>query len=176
MFNFKDISHSLYDLYVNHLGNQKYDSQVASRMILIKKSKSALIMPLIIPVLDDCPVDESPQKLLVGSLELYRFHNQQFDEDMEQRLQIFSSLFARDVLPLYFQMRNTQHQVSVFPVLTCLSDRATQKDGLKKRQVTLLAILIASIGVLQRSDSAERGLNFANYNRAADKDSILLSI
>ena len=61
MFNFKDISRSLYDLYVNHLGNQKHDSQIASRMMLIKKSKSALIMPLVVPVLDDCPVDQEPQ-------------------------------------------------------------------------------------------------------------------
>ena len=77
MFNFANVSQSLYDLYLNHLGrgasqsvNQakkseiigmngpshnvgatqaNVDPETAQRMMLIKKSKSSLILPLLIP-------------------------------------------------------------------------------------------------------------------------------
>jgi len=48
MFNFSNISKSLYELYLNHLGrHEQPDKEIAQRMMLVKKSKSALILPLL---------------------------------------------------------------------------------------------------------------------------------
>lgn len=75
MFNFANVSQSLYELYVNHLSknassqvkadlhrmghrqdgglasvnNSSVDPEVAKRMMLIKSSKSTLIVPLLVP-------------------------------------------------------------------------------------------------------------------------------
>ena len=66
-------------------------------MMLIKRSKSALIIPLLVPIRPgfgsaeyeteqvDFDVDV-PQFKLAGSLELYRFHYQPFDEQTEKRV------------------------------------------------------------------------------------------
>ena len=69
-------------------------------------------MPLLVPKADQMHLEE-PELQLVGSLELYRFHQQKFDEEVERRIQVFSNLFARDVLPVYFQMSSQQAQVSI---------------------------------------------------------------
>jgi len=58
-------------------------------MLVVKKSKSALVMPL------------SVGDKFVGSLELYRFHQQTFDEELETRMESFVRLFSADVMPLY---------------------------------------------------------------------------
>ena len=49
---------------------------------------------------------------LIGSLELYKYHYQPFDEELERRIGCFGKTFANDLLPVYFQLRETQLQVS----------------------------------------------------------------
>lgn len=150
MFNFANVSQSLYELYLNHLSrNQqsqvrsdlhrlghKLDGSLAAgslnnadpdftkRMMLIKKCKSAIVLPLLVPFrpgFDDAEnsvseqidyVDDVPQFRMVGSLELYRFHYQPFDEEAERRLSVFTSTLCNELLPVYFQLRQTQVQVS----------------------------------------------------------------
>lgn len=46
MFNFTNISNSLYDLYKTQFGKNTQDRDVITRMLLLKKSKSALLCPL----------------------------------------------------------------------------------------------------------------------------------
>ena len=68
-FNFNNISQSLYDLYLNHLGkgsmvrgmathsanpgsamaHLNVDKDMAQRMMLVRRSKSSLIVPLLVP-------------------------------------------------------------------------------------------------------------------------------
>ena len=130
MFNFTNISQSLYDLYLNHLSRgaaakahhgpnpgsamaaQNVDSETAQRMMLVKKSKSALVIPLLVPFHTTMGendnmtyVNEVPEFKLVGSLELYKFHYQPFDEEMERRIGVFAKVLANDVLPVYFSLR-----------------------------------------------------------------------
>ena len=90
------------------------DPDMAKRMMLVKKGKSAMILPLLVPYrpgyeqaeqsvaeqIDYC--DDVPRYKVVGSLELYRFHYQPFDEDCERRMSLFSSIMANEVLPIYF--------------------------------------------------------------------------
>lgn len=66
MFNFSNISNSLYDLYFSQFGKTNLDRDVMSRMILLKKSKSALLCPLTVQI--------GEETRLIGSLELYRHH------------------------------------------------------------------------------------------------------
>ena len=71
LFNFNNISQSLYDLYLNHLGRgagnfngvhgygsalatQNADPDTVKRMMLVKRSKSALIVPLLVPTAPGC--------------------------------------------------------------------------------------------------------------------------
>ena len=140
MFNFSNVNQSLYDLYLNHLGRSSsqvrsdlhrmghkvdgpastsvsgtsVDPEVAKRMMLIKKCKSALILPLLVPFrpgfdaaeksvseqLDYC--DDVPEFKVAGSLELYRFHYQPFDEETERRMGMFANTMANEVIPVYF--------------------------------------------------------------------------
>ena len=46
--------------------------------------------------------DDAPEFKLAGSLELYKFHYQPFDEEMERRVGTFASVLANDILPVYF--------------------------------------------------------------------------
>ena len=111
-FNFANVNQSLYELYLSHLGRSasskvkaelhrlghrvdgplatsshaSVDPEVSKRMMLIKKSKSSLILPLLVPFrpgydaadnqvteqADYC--DDVAQFRVAGSLELYRFH------------------------------------------------------------------------------------------------------
>ena len=126
MFNFSNISQSLYDLYLNHLSRgaagkagagsaaapQNVDNETASRMMLVKKSKSALIIPLLVPFqtttgesVDVTHMGEIPEFKIAGSLELYKFHYQPFDEEMERRIGVFAKVLANDILPVYFSLR-----------------------------------------------------------------------
>ena len=126
MFNFTNISQSLYDLYLNHLGRgaaakghggsagevQHVDNETAQRMMLVKKSKSALVIPLLVPFHTTLAendtstyLNEVPEFRMVGSLELYKFHYQPFDEEMERRIGVFAKVLANDVLPVYFSLR-----------------------------------------------------------------------
>jgi hypothetical protein len=140
MFNFANVSLSLYELYLNHLSRNaqsqvradlhrlghkvegplasntlnNVDPEFAKRMMLVKKSKSAIILPLLVPSrpgfdeaenslgdqIDYC--DDVPKYKLVGSLELYRFHYQPFDEETERRLNVFTTTLCNEVLPVYF--------------------------------------------------------------------------
>ena len=50
-------------------------------MMLIKKSRSALLCPLVLRTLDEG---------LVGSIELFRFNGQPFDTEFEQRMAVFN--------------------------------------------------------------------------------------
>lgn len=43
----------------------------------------------------------------LGSIELYRFHQQAFDEDVEKRMHVFARVFTRDLLPVYYRLRET---------------------------------------------------------------------
>jgi hypothetical protein len=52
---------------------------MAQRMMLVKRSKSSLLIPLLVPFYSEMDdeyqdVDRVPQMKLIGSLELYRFH------------------------------------------------------------------------------------------------------
>ena len=83
-------------------------------MMLVKKSKSALVIPLLVPfhttLAEDAAqtyMNEVPEFKLVGSLELYKFHYQPFDEEMERRIGVFAKVLANDVLPVYFSLRQT---------------------------------------------------------------------
>ena len=136
-FNFNNISQSLYDLYLNHLGRgagnnfgtlghgsaiaaQTADPDTVKRMLLVKRSKSSLLVPLLMPkALHSHNESNSSMKYetetnmkLVGSLELYKYHFQPFDEELEKRISIFAKIFAHDVLPAFFSLRQTQLQVS----------------------------------------------------------------
>lgn len=133
-FNFNNISQSLYDLYLNQLGrgagsksgalgpgsalaDQHADPDVVKRMMIIKRSKSSLLIPLLVPFRPAGGIDEeedsafyntnvrAPEFKLVGSLELYKYHFQPFDEELERRIGIFAKIFANDVLPIYFSLR-----------------------------------------------------------------------
>lgn len=66
MFNFSNIGNSLYDLYLSQFGKSNYDKDIMTRMILLKKSKSALLCPLTVMIGDEAR--------LIGSLELYRHY------------------------------------------------------------------------------------------------------
>jgi len=66
MFNFSNISNSLYDLYLSQFGKTNLDKDIVSRMILLKKSKSALLCPLLVEI--------GSEVNLIGSLELYRYY------------------------------------------------------------------------------------------------------
>lgn len=93
MFNFKDINSSLYQLYLKSFGNNASEVDIAQRMILIRKSQSALLCPLTINT------DE-----LVGSLELFRFNSQPFDPEFEARMRVFNEHFS-NVLQVYLSIR-----------------------------------------------------------------------
>lgn len=140
-FNFNNISQSLYDLYLNHLGRgaqnkngeigpgsalaaQSTDPEMVKRMMIVKRSKSSLIMPLLVPFKPTGGIEEEdaafyntgvrvPEFKLIGSLELYKYHFQPFDEELERRIGVFAKIFANDVLPIYFSLRQTQLQVSL---------------------------------------------------------------
>ena len=101
-FNFNNISQSLYDLYLNHLGRgastktgdfgpgsamaaQSADPDTIKRMMIVKKSKSSLLIPLLVPFIPAGATDEEdgafyatgvrvPEFRIVGSLELYKYH------------------------------------------------------------------------------------------------------
>lgn len=99
-FNFNNISQSLYDLYLNRLGlgagnrhgamaagsamaGAHADGDVCKRMLMVKKSKSSLVIPLLAPFRPAGGDDDAsfyntgacvPEFRLVGSLELYKFH------------------------------------------------------------------------------------------------------
>jgi len=99
-FNFNNISQSLYDLYLNRLSQgadarhgamglgsalagQSADPDTAKRMIIVKKSKSSLLIPLLVPFKPTGGEDDAsfyntgvrvPEFRLVGSLELYKYH------------------------------------------------------------------------------------------------------
>lgn len=52
-------------------------------MVLLKKSKSALLCPL--------SIETSEGDInLIGSLELYRFYGQIFDSEVESRIRVFT--------------------------------------------------------------------------------------
>lgn len=99
LFNFNNISQSLYDLYLNHLGRgagnfhgvhgygsalamQNADPDTVKRMMIVKRSKSALIVPLLVPTSpggwtddDTAMYNTGPREFtLIGSLELYKYH------------------------------------------------------------------------------------------------------
>lgn len=78
-FNFANISKSLYELYATRFG-QTQDKDVVARMMLLRKSKSALLSPLL-----------SSEDQLIGSLEMYRFTDQPFDKELESRIQVFTT-------------------------------------------------------------------------------------
>lgn len=103
--------------------NSSVDHETAKRMMLIKKSKSSLIVPLLMPYRPGYDQaehslreqidfrDDVPQFKVVGSLELYRFHYQPFDEDSERRIGQFATILSNEILPVYFQLRQTQVQI-----------------------------------------------------------------
>jgi hypothetical protein len=99
MFNFSNISNSLYDLYLSQFGKTNLDKDIMSRMILLKKSKSALLCPLVVQI--------GNEARLIGSLELYRHYAQTFDSDMEQRIKVFTSHLS-GVCHLFLGMRASQ--------------------------------------------------------------------
>jgi hypothetical protein len=47
----------------------------------------------------------------LGSIELYRFHEQAFDEDVEKRVHVFAKLFSLEIMPVYYRLRETLHQM-----------------------------------------------------------------
>ena len=74
------------------LASQTVDLDTAKRMIIVKKSKSSLLIPLLVPFRpqggdDDAPFYNTgvcvPEFRLIGSLELYKYHFQPFDEELE---------------------------------------------------------------------------------------------
>jgi len=100
-FNFNNVCQSLYDLYLSHLGRgvdikaggynrdarspATVDPDSAKRMMIVKKSKSSLLIPLLVPFRpsggvqeDDSPLYNTgirvPEFRLVGSLEFYKYH------------------------------------------------------------------------------------------------------
>lgn len=99
-FNFNNISQSLYDLYLNRLGlgastkhaamglgsamaSMHVDVDVSKRMLMVKKSKSSLLIPLLVPFRPSGGDEDAsfyntgvcvPEFRLVGSLELYKYH------------------------------------------------------------------------------------------------------
>ena len=96
MFNFSNIGNSLYDLYLSQFGKTNLDRDIMSRMILLKKSKSALLCPLTVLIGDEFR--------LIGSLELYRHHGQTFDSEIEQRIKVFTGHLS-GVCHLFLSMR-----------------------------------------------------------------------
>ena len=65
-------------------------------MILLKKSKSALLCPLVVEIGDEAK--------LIGSLELYRYYGQTFDTEIESRLKVFTNHLS-GVCHLFLGMR-----------------------------------------------------------------------
>jgi hypothetical protein len=99
MFNFTNIGNSLYDLYLSQFGKSNLDKDIVSRMILLKKSKSALLCPLAVQV--------GGEIRLIGSLELYRHYGQTFDAELEQRIKVFTNHLS-GVCHLFLGMRASQ--------------------------------------------------------------------
>ncbi len=92
----------MYDLYLNHLGKgasssgknstfgsgtpvsaQNADPHTVKRMIIVKKSKSSLLLPLLVPFAPLPGEDDQafyntgirvPEFRLVGSIELFKYH------------------------------------------------------------------------------------------------------
>ena len=119
-------------------------------MMIVKKSKSSLLVPLLVPIRPAGRVDDEDaafyntgarqdQMKLVGSLELYKYHFQPFDEELEHRIGVFAKVFANDVLSIYFSLRKTQLQVSPISLLSILipdltlSFRFNQIDSLRRQ-------------------------------------------
>lgn len=100
MFNFSNVSNSLLELYQTQFGLTP-EPDIYQRMLLLRKSKSALFCPLLLSGKGD----------LIGTLELYRFYGQIFDVELEQRIGHFASQL-QDVCSLFVRMRHTQLQVS----------------------------------------------------------------
>ena len=47
------------------------------------------------------------EDLTLGSIELFRFQQQAFDDDVEKRMLVFARVFTRDLLPVYYRLRET---------------------------------------------------------------------
>jgi hypothetical protein len=91
-FNFTNISASLLPLYTS----VKHQTQDLTRLLIIKKSKSALL----------CPLFSGQDSELIGSLELYRGHSQIFDTECEKRVQKYAQML-QDFCGLFIRMRRT---------------------------------------------------------------------
>lgn len=100
-FNFTNISASLLPLYTS------VKQQDLTRLLIIKKSKSALL----------CPLLSGPDNELIGSLELYRGHSQVFDTECEKRVQKYAQML-QDFCGLFVRMRRTQMEVSHKKLIT----------------------------------------------------------
>ena len=96
MFNFTNISTSLYELYTTQFG-KTVDRDIVQRMLLLRRSKSALLCPLM------------DQDDLIGSLELYRLDGSNqggFGKEVEARLKVFTNQLQETVL-MFWKMRTT---------------------------------------------------------------------
>lgn len=98
-FNFQNIQQSLSDIFLSQQSRHK-DQNIGNRFATVKRSKSALIIPMF---------DVSHHQI-IGSLELYRHHQQIFAAEMEARFEYFSKRLA-DFLLLYGQLKAQAYQI-----------------------------------------------------------------
>mmetsp|Transcript_34520 Transcript_34520/g.52818 ORF Transcript_34520/g.52818 Transcript_34520/m.52818 type:complete len:81 (+) Transcript_34520:433-675(+) len=72
IFNFQNIQQSLSDIFLNQQSQHK-DHNIGNRLAIVRRSKSALIIPLFDVSLAN----------IVGSLELYKHHQLAFSDEIE---------------------------------------------------------------------------------------------
>lgn len=85
------------------LGQQSHhkDQNVGNRYTVVRRSKSALIIPLF----------DVSQSQIIGSLELYKHHQQTFTEEIEQRYEHFAKLIG-DFFLLYGHLNKSCLQLN----------------------------------------------------------------
>lgn len=81
------------DIFLGQQSKHK-DQNIGNRYSLVRRSKSALIMPLF----------DVSQQVIIGSFELYKHHQQAFTEEIEERYEHFARLVG-DFFLLYGQLR-----------------------------------------------------------------------
>lgn len=88
-FNFANIQQSMSDIFLGQQSKHK-DQNIGNRYSLVRRSKSALIVPMF----------DVSQQVIIGSFELYKHHQQAFTQEIEERYEHFARL-ASDFFLLY---------------------------------------------------------------------------
>lgn len=87
------------DVFLGQQSKHK-DQNIGNRFTVIRRSKSALIIPLM----------DISQSQIIGSFELYKHHQQAFTEEIEQRFDHFAKLVG-DFFLLYGNLSQSILQI-----------------------------------------------------------------